>query len=94
VQALGLQDDALAFNGTLSVSYNGQRLPIEDVATIPANLRGYVQGALDSGLLNARYTVTQGPFDAQPVIHAFFDPNANVNRAAYAVFASRYAAAY
>jgi serine protease AprX len=94
VQALGLQDDALAFNGTLSVSYNGQRLPIEDVATIPANLRGYVQGALDSGLLNARYTVTQGPFDAQPVIHAYFDPNANVNRAAYAVFASRYAAAY
>jgi serine protease AprX len=94
VQALGLQDDALAFNGTLSVSYNGERLPIEDAATIPANLRGYVQGALDAGLLNARYTVTQGPFDLQPVVHAYFDPNANVNRAAYAVFAARYGAAY
>ena len=94
VQALALQNAALAFNGTLSVSYNGQRLPIEDVDSIPANLRGYVQGALDSGLVNARYTITQGPFDAQPVIHAFFDPNTNVTRAAYAVFASRYAGQY
>jgi serine protease AprX len=94
VQALGLQNDAVAFNGTLSVSYDGHRLPIEDVATIPANLRGYVQGALDAGLLNARYTITQGPLDATPVIHAYFDPNSNVNRAAYAVFASRYAAMY
>jgi serine protease AprX len=60
VQAMGLQNEALAFNGTLSVSYNGQRLPIEDVASIPANLRGYAQGALDAGVLNARFTLTQG----------------------------------
>jgi serine protease AprX len=94
VQALGLQDEAVAFNGTLSVSYNGQRLPIEDVASIPASLRGYVQGALDAGLINARFTVTQGPFDLQPTVHAYFDPTRGVTRAAYAVAASRYAGSY
>ena len=84
----------LAFNGTLSVSYNGQRIPIEDAASIPANLRGYAQGALDAGLLNARYTLTQGPLDPLPTIHAWFDPNTAVTRAAYAVFAGRYAGIY
>ena len=94
VQALGLQNEALAFNGTLSVSYNGQRLPIEDAGAIPANLRGYAQGALDAGVLNARFTVTQGPYDLQPTVHAFFDPAAWVTRAAYAVAAGRYAGVY
>jgi len=94
VQAMGLQNEALAFNGTLSVTYNGQRIPIDDANAIPANLRGYAQGALDAGILNARFTVTQGPYDLQPTLHAFFDPAAWVTRAAYSVAAGRYAGVY
>ena len=94
VQAMGLQNEATAFNGTLSVSYNGQRIPIEDAASIPANLRGYAQGALDAGILNARFTLTQGPYDLTPTIHAYFDPQAWVTRAAYSVAAGRYAGVY
>jgi serine protease AprX len=94
VQALGLQDLAVAFTGTVSVSYNGQRLPIEDAASIPVSLRGYVQGALDAGLLNARFTLTQGPYDPTPTIHAYFDPTKGVTRADYSVAIGRYATQY
>jgi len=94
VQAMGLQDAAVNYNGTLSVSYNGQRIPVEDAASIPANLRGYAQGALDAGVLNARFTLTQGPYDLQPTVHAFFDPAAWVTRAAYSVAVGRYAGVY
>jgi len=94
VQALGLQDLAVAYTGTLSVSYEGKRIPIEDVASIPVNLRGYVQGALDAGILNARFTLTQGPYDTTPTIHAYFDPSKGVTRAAYAVAIGRYATQY
>lgn len=94
VQALGLQNLALAYTGTLSVSYDGKRIPIEDVASIPTSLRGYVQGALDAGLLNARFTLTQGPYDTTPTIHAYFDPTKGVTRAAYAVAIGRYATQY
>jgi len=94
VQAMGLQAEATAFNGTLSVSYNGQRIPIEDANLIPANLRGYAQGALDAGILNARFTLSQGPYDLVPTIRAYFDPSAWVTRAAYSVAAGRYAGVY
>lgn len=90
VQSLGLQDTAVNFNGTLSVTYNGKQLPIEDVGSIPASLRGYVQSALDNGILNARYTVTQGATDLQPTLHAYFDPTSLVTRGAYAVTAGRF----
>jgi serine protease AprX len=94
VQALGLQAEAVGYTGTLSVSYDGKRIPIDDVASIPASLRGYVQGALDAGLLNARFAVTQGPYDLAPTLHAYFDPTKGVTRADYAVAASRYATQY
>ena len=94
VQALGLQAEAVGYTGTLSVSYDGKRIPIDDVASIPANLRGYVQGALDAGVLNARFAVTQGPYDLAPTLHAYFDPTRGVTRADYAVAASRYATQY
>jgi len=94
VQALGLQGLAVSYTGTLSVTYDGKRIPIEDVASIPVSLRGYVQGALDAGLLNARFTLTQGPYDATPTIHAYFDPTKGVTRAAYAVSIGRYATQY
>ena len=91
VQALALQDEARAFSGTLTVDYNGERIAIEDAAQIPAELRGYVQLALDSQLVGARFTMSQGPFDLQPKVHAWFDPNSGVTRANYAVVAGRFA---
>ena len=94
VQALALQSQAQAFNGDLTVFHDGRRIPIEDAASIPTSLRGYVQLALDHGLINARFALTQGPFDLQPTLHAYFDPGKTVTRAAYAVAAGRYMAHY
>ncbi len=94
VQALALQDQAQAFDGPLTAFYEGKRIPVEDAGSIAPSLRGYVQLALDQGLLNARFTVTQGPFDLQPTLHAYFDPNRQVTRAAYAVAAGRFLADY
>lgn len=94
VQAQGLQAQATAFTGPVTALYNGVRVPVKDEASIPAPLRGYAQYALDNGLLNARFAVQQGPFDLQPTIVAYFDPNTTVTRGAYAVAAGRYLAAY
>jgi serine protease AprX len=94
VQSMALQSEAQAFSGTLTAFYDGKRIAIDDVASIPASLRGYVQLALDRGLINARFAVTQGPYDLQPTLHAYFDPTKTVTRAAFAVAAGRYQAAY
>ena len=94
VQAAGLQDQASGFDGDLTAFYDGKRIPLEDAASIPADMRGYVQYALDEGILNARFTVTQGPFDLSPTLHAYFDPANKVSRAAYAVAAGRYLTFY
>lgn len=89
VQAMGLQAQALAFDGELTVLSDGRRIAIEDAAAVPASLRGYVQLALDLGLINARFAVVQGPFDLQPRLVAYFDPGTRVTRGAYAAAASR-----
>lgn len=94
VQSLALQNEAVGFNGPLTAFYMGQRIPVADASSIPANLRGYVQLALDLGLINARFTVTQGPFDLEPTLHAYFDPSKGVTRAGYAVAAGRYMTHY
>ena len=94
VQSLALQDQALAFSGQLTAFYQGQRVPVDDAGLIAPSLRGYVQLALDQGLINARFAVTQGPYDLQPTLHAYFDPNKLVTRAAYAVAAGRFLADY
>jgi serine protease AprX len=94
VQGLGMQAEAQAFSGSLSVLVNGNRIAIEDEASIPASLRGYVQLALDQGLINARFGVTQGPYDMFPVLRAWFDPSVAVTRAAFAAAATRTAGVY
>lgn len=94
VQAMGMQEQAVAFTDTLTVLYDGQRLPIQDAASIAPSLRGYVQAALDQGLINARFALTQGPFDLQPKLTAYFDPSKTVTRAAFAVAAGRFDSAY
>lgn len=76
VRALGLDADAKAKAGTnVTVSYSGQTLIVDDNASIPLPLRGYVQIALDKGILQARFSTTQGPFDPLPVLHASVKPN-------------------
>ena len=94
VQSLALQAEAQAFTGPLTAFYDGKRIPIDDAASIAPSLRGYVQLALDHGLINARFAVTQGPYDLAPTLHAYFDPGKTVTRAAYAVAAGRYMSHY
>jgi serine protease AprX len=94
VQAMGLEKQAKAFTGPVTAFYLGARIPVEDAATIHPALRGYVQYALDVGLLNAKFTLTQGPYDLQPVVHAWFEPTKGVTRAQFAVAMGRYQAAY
>lgn len=94
VQSMAMQSEAHAFNGQLTAFYDGKRIPVEDASAIPAELRGYVQLALDLGLINARFAVVQGPFDLQPTLKAYFDPGKTVTRAAFAVAAGRYQTAY
>jgi serine protease AprX len=90
VQALGQEPEALKRNGTApTVTLNGTTYPIEDAKDIPAGLEGYVSVALELNLINAFYTVTQGPYDLQPVLHATFKPTANVTRADFAVIVTR-----
>ncbi|MEX2149721.1 MAG: S8 family serine peptidase [Steroidobacteraceae bacterium] len=90
VQSLGLQDVARAFNGDLTVRYNDTRIPIEDAGDVPADLRGYVQLALDLPVMNAYFTLEQGPFDLVPKIKARFKPSATITRAAYASYMNHY----
>ncbi len=94
VQALGLQRDAEAFSGTVHVQYGDQRIALSDNEAIPAALRGHVQLALDAGVINARFTLTQGPFDLSPTLQAWFEPSQGVSRAAYAVAAGRFMQQY
>jgi serine protease AprX len=94
VQSLALQDQAQSFEGELTAFHDGRRIPLEDAGSIPVPLRGYVQLALDHGLINARFTLTQGPFDLEPQLQAWFDPGKAVTRAAYAVAAGRYLSHY
>lgn len=90
VQSLGLQDQATSFTGNITVAYKGQRLAISDAHSIPTELRGYVQLALDLGIINAQFSSTQGPYDLEPTIHAAFNPSRNVSRGDFAVAMTRF----
>ncbi|MFD3002338.1 S8 family serine peptidase [Pontibacter toksunensis] len=90
VQSLGLQEHALERNGkAVTVTVDGKAIPVEDAKDIPEGLEGYVSVALDMGLINAFYTVTQGPLDLYPTLHATFKPLQNVTRAEFAVIITR-----
>ncbi|MEW6701574.1 MAG: S8 family serine peptidase, partial [Bacteroidota bacterium] len=90
VQSLGLQGRADSLNGTqVKVNYNGQQIILDDNDDIPANLRGYVQIALDLNMINVYYSLTQGPYDLVPTMHASFRPNQAVTRGDFAVLITR-----
>ncbi|HET9528755.1 MAG TPA: S8 family serine peptidase, partial [Blastocatellia bacterium] len=82
VRALG--HDALAKSKAgqmVTVNHNGQTLVLADNSDIPLALRGYVQLALDRGILQAFFSLEQGPFDFQPTLKARVKPNDPVTRA-------------
>jgi len=88
VRALGLDAEAKAKAGTnVTVTSNGQTYTLQDNAEIPLDKRGYVQIALDKGLLRAFFTLEQGPFDFQPTLKAHVRPSDPTARAfmAYAL---------
>lgn len=95
VQSLGLEAEALARGGSeVTVQYGSTRIAVEDAVQIRAELRGYVQVALDMNILNAYFWTTQGPFDLQPTIHAAFRPAQTVTRGEFAVAISRFYSAW
>jgi serine protease AprX len=88
VRALGLDADAKSKAGsTVTVNYSGQTITLDDNADIPSALRGYVQDALDRGILQAYFSLEQGPYDLQPTLKARVKPNDAMTRAfmAYAL---------
>ncbi|AYA38758.1 T9SS C-terminal target domain-containing protein [Hymenobacter oligotrophus] len=90
VQSLGLEEAALARNGKpLTIAVDGKYIPVDDAAQIPAGLEGYVSVALELNLINAYYSVTQGPFDLTPTLHAAFKPAQAVTRGEFAVIVTR-----
>lgn len=90
VQSLGLQEEARSFEGDVSVAYKGERLPIMDTDSIPEEYKGYVQIALDLGIMNAHFSSSQEPYDTKPMIHAAFNPENNVTRGELAVAMTRF----
>ncbi len=90
VQSEALQSQATAFTGDLTAFFDGKRVPVTDAASIPPAMRGYVQLALDLGLMNAYFSVVQSPYALEPTVVASFNPADFVTRAEYAVAASRY----
>ncbi|MDT5061627.1 MAG: serine protease AprX [Acidobacteriota bacterium] len=88
VRALGFDAEAKAKAGTpVTVTYSGQTLTLTDNADIPPAMRGYIQFALDRGILQAYFTLEQGPFDLQPTLKARVKPLDPMTRAfmAYAL---------
>lgn len=95
VQALGLEDKANELKGQeLTVQYNGTRVPLQDAANVPAELRGHVQLALDLNILNAYFSTVQDRYALKPTITAKFEPGKTVTRADYAVAITRYFASW
>lgn len=90
VQSLGLEEEALKLNGQgVTVSYQGERIAIDDAADIPEGLEGYVQIALDLQLINAIYSIEQKPFALKPTIQTRFEPLHSLSRAEFAVIITR-----
>ena len=82
VRALGLDAQARALAGTnITVLSNGETLVLADNADIPAAVRGYAQIALDKQILQAFFSLEQGPFDFQPTLKARVKPNNPSTRA-------------
>ena len=89
VQVLGLEESVTNFEGSITVDYNGERIAVVDSETIPNELKGYVQAAIDMSVIGVRFEVVQGPYDLEPTLQAYFEPSKKVTRADYAVTIGR-----
>ena len=96
VQSLAMQPQAVALAGSsLTVLYNGARVPVEDSTSVPAAMRGYVQLALDGGMMFARFGLKPSTvFGGAPTVVAYFDAANAVSRADYAFSAGMFATLY
>ena len=89
VQSMGLQAQATQPVEQLTVLHGSERIAIEDASSVPTALRGYVQLALDLGLVPARFALVQGPYDLQPRLTAYFDGGKWATRADFAAATAR-----
>jgi serine protease AprX len=91
VQVIGKTQEALDLGEAhqITVNYHGESIVIADQSDIADNMRGYVQIALNEGLLGVRYSLEQGQFDLQPTMVARFNPEDGVTRASYAIIANQ-----
>lgn len=96
VSALGLQEEAEAFGADqdIIVDYQGEQIILKDQDEIPAQLRGFVQLAINYSLLNVKYGVEQDTFDLEPTLTAEFSANESISRARFAVIAGRFYSNY
>jgi serine protease AprX len=90
VQSLALQPFAESFSGEITVVFQDQRIALADQGDILAEFKGYVQLALDLGILNAYFDIEQGAFDLEPTITANFNGTNIVSRGDYAVAITRF----
>jgi subtilisin family serine protease len=83
VQSLGLQAEAIAFDDDSKVQawVFDEQVDVSDSDSIPAEFRGYVQLALDLGLMRVNIALQQGPLDLKPTIIATFEADSTLTRA-------------
>ncbi len=86
IQALGLQKTAEETTGSVTAPYEGARIVLSDENRIRPELRGYVQLALDLGILNATFYV-DNTNPLLPKIKAVFQPQSGITRGDYALAA-------
>jgi serine protease AprX len=86
IQALGLEQAAAAHSGSVTAPYEGARIVLSDESRIRPELRGYVQLALDLGILTAKVYVDNSNLLA-PRIKATFSPTEGITRADYTLAA-------
>ena len=94
VRGVGGDAAALAHTGDVTVPYDGGTYVLADQDRIPAELRGYVQAAINGNMLNVFWTLEQGPYDLQPTLKAYFEPARALTRADAAVAIGRYHAQF
>lgn len=88
VQSNGLQQAAMDFTGDIVVYFDDIVVVVEDQDQISDDMKGYVQLALDMGLLSVDFSLQRKigiSVDASYVLKAHFNPSDSVNRADAAV---------
>ena len=94
VQALGFQAFAQSFTGPVTYRFDGRDIPVSDLGSVPPQLYGYLDKALDLGLINPTLSLVVLTGQATPTLVVQFKPTRYVTRAEYAVASVRARDAY